>query len=189
MTGNQMNDPGIDRNPFIQRAQTQRVRMRNPRPSDYRLSLDFEYNLEETLRDDDSQMNDERRPLNTRRQEGRSWGSYLSIIIQHFWVTIKLIFTLGGTLGPVGNEQEEFDCGNAIDSDERLLASLDLKKGMKFFKTCTQGRRQKKPILLLVITNPDDESQIDMAVRFVAENPVVFNLIKQKFKLIVIGKD
>jgi len=47
--------------------------------------------------------------------------------------------TLGGTIasaGP-GAELQDFDCGEAIRSDDRLLASLDIDKNKMFFKTCT----------------------------------------------------
>mmetsp|Transcript_976 Transcript_976/g.1750 ORF Transcript_976/g.1750 Transcript_976/m.1750 type:complete len:85 (+) Transcript_976:254-508(+) len=34
---------GIDHDPFLQRAQSQRVRMRNPKAQDYKLTLEFNY--------------------------------------------------------------------------------------------------------------------------------------------------
>jgi hypothetical protein len=51
--------------------------------------------------------------------------------------------------------------------------ALGLKKESVFFKTCARARREKKPVLVCVVQNPDDESQIDMMVRIFAEAPMV----------------
>ena len=40
------------------------------------------------------------------------------------WYTIKYVFTLGGTIAAVGNEQLDFDSGQAILNDDRLLPAL-----------------------------------------------------------------
>jgi hypothetical protein len=58
------------------------------------------------------------------------------MIASHIWITLKMIVTLGGRMAPVGTEQQEFESGQAIDNDDRLLAALDLKRNMRFFKTC-----------------------------------------------------
>ena len=56
-----------------------------------------------------------------------------------------------------GQTQEDFDCGLSVAGDDRLLPSLELDPGQMFFKTITRTRRQKKPMALLVVGNPDDE--------------------------------
>ena len=86
---------GIDQNPFIPRAQSARVRIRNPRPSDYKFSLDFH--------EDPGEDNEESgRPV--RQQPRRTWGQWFSMIVQQVWYTFKLIVTLGGNIAPVGTE-------------------------------------------------------------------------------------
>ena len=81
------------------------------------------------------------------------------------WYTIKTVITLGGYIAPTGYEQQDFGCGMAIYNDERLLAALDIDPEKLFFKSCQKARIEKKPVLLLVITNPDDESQIGMVIQ------------------------
>jgi len=44
------------------------------------------------------------------------------------------------------------------------LAALDIDPEKLFFKSCQKARIEKKPVLLLVLTNPDDESQIGMVI-------------------------
>jgi len=72
------------------------------------------------------------------------------------WATIRWIITLGGSIAPAGSEQLDFGCGEGILNDDRLLPSLDQDKEMMFFKTASKSRKHKKPLLLLVIGNPDD---------------------------------
>lgn len=52
----------------------------------------------------------------------------------------------------------EFGMGDAILNDDRLLPSFELDSDLKFFETILKCRRMKKPLLLLVINNPDDVS-------------------------------
>ncbi len=47
-------------------------------------------------------------------------------IISSIWSTIMWTVTLGGTLAQTGYEQLDFGCGEAVKSDDRLLASLEL---------------------------------------------------------------
>ena len=42
------------------------------------------------------------------------------------WSAIRWTFTFGVSLGSVGNEQIDFDCGPSILNDERILAALEL---------------------------------------------------------------
>lgn len=72
------------------------------------------------------------------------------------WAVIRWIITLGGTIAPENFNQIDFGCGEAIINDDRLLASLNLEQDQLFFKTCGKARKYKKPLLLLVIANPDD---------------------------------
>lgn len=67
------------------------------------------------------------------------------------WSTIKWTFTLGGTITETGDEQADFDAGEAVILDERLLASLNLDEDLMFFNQLIACRGQKKPMLLLVI--------------------------------------
>ena len=137
--------------------------MRNPKPTDYRFSLDFDYGEDMITEGEESdnapeEVMERRRLRNARqRNNHRSFGQYVSLFFLKIWYTIKLIVTLGGSIAPVGTEQQEFDSGEAIINDERLLAALELKQDTKFFKTCTYCRKKKKPFLLLVLTNPDDQ--------------------------------
>ena len=42
------------------------------------------------------------------------------------WSTLRWAFTLGGTIAASGLEQQDFDAGEAILNDDRLLASFEL---------------------------------------------------------------
>ena len=84
--------------------------------------------------------------------------------------------------------QKDFDCGTSIASDERLLPALELDARQMFFKLVTKTRRQKKPLLLLVVSNPDDESQIDSILQILGENaPAALAIIKNNFNLFVVS--
>ena len=72
------------------------------------------------------------------------------------WATFRWIITLGGSIAPAGTEQLDFGCGEGIINDDRLLVSLEQSRDMMFFKTASKSRKHKKPLLLLVIGNPDD---------------------------------
>mmetsp|Transcript_976 Transcript_976/g.1746 ORF Transcript_976/g.1746 Transcript_976/m.1746 type:complete len:426 (+) Transcript_976:527-1804(+) len=119
----------------------------------------------------------------------RSWGEMLSSFLTNIWIVIKTVITLGGNIAPVGNEQQDFGSGEAILNDDRLLASLNARQDMKFFKGCNFCRKKKKPFLLLVITNPDDQQQIDTAIRAIAENQIAIHLITHKYVLMVVSKE
>ena len=67
------------------------------------------------------------------------------------WSAIKWAFTLGGTITAVGPEQQDFDCGEAVINDDRLLASLEISQREKFFKMAMKSRAHKKPMLLCVV--------------------------------------
>ena len=67
------------------------------------------------------------------------------------WTAIKWAFTLGGTITNIGPEQLDFDCGEGILGDDRLLASLELNERDRFFKTAMKSRAHKKPMLLCVV--------------------------------------
>lgn len=77
--------------------------------------------------------------------------------ISTIWSAIKWTLTLGGTIAETGDEQVDFDAGAAILNDDRLLAALELDPRLKFFELCMRSRVQKKPILLVIMTNPEDE--------------------------------
>jgi len=97
---------------------------------------------------------------------------------------------MGGTIAAVGNEQADFDCGAGIANDDRLLAALGLKQDQKFFKECARARRRKKPVLLLVISNPDDQRLIDIALQAFAESsPMIQALLQDTFTLMVTSQE
>ena len=50
-----------------------------------------------------------------------------------------------------GDEQIDFDAGEAVILDERLLASLELDERLMFFEQLIACRGQKKPMMLLVV--------------------------------------
>lgn len=143
--------------PFLRRAATQRLpRLREPRPQDFKFSLDMVYR-------DDLEEGEESRLIRQQAQR-YSLRDYIGYFMNTIWYTIKWTITLGGTLANTGYEQQDFGCGPAIAQDDRLLASLGVDPNQQFFKTCVVSRRQKKPILLVLVNNPDDTSQIDTVI-------------------------
>lgn len=106
------------------------------------------------------------------------------------WSAIKWAFTLGGTISNIGPEQLEFDCGQVILNDDRLLPALELSGREKFFKTCMKSRAHKKPMLLCVINNPEDQSQVDILIQNLVENaPELRGLIQNRFNLFVVSHE
>ena len=51
---------------------------------------------------------------------------YVSYFIPSIWYTIVWTVTLGGNLANTGYEQLDFGCGDAVQNDDRLLASLEV---------------------------------------------------------------
>ena len=106
------------------------------------------------------------------------------------WNALKWAFTLGGTITNIGPEQLDFDCGVAIQNDDRLLASLELNERDRFFKTAMKSRAHKKPMLLLVVQNPEDQAQIDVIIQNLVENsPLMRDLLKNRFNLFVVSHE
>ena len=70
--------------------------------------------------------------------------------------TIRWIVTLGGTIATSGYEQIDFNSGEGVINDDRLLAALGQDRDLQFFKTCERSRKEKKPFLLVLVANPDD---------------------------------
>lgn len=59
-----------------------------------------------------------------------------------------------------------------------------------FFKQVGRARRHKRPILLCVIQNPDDQRQVDLAVQIFAESsPLIQNYVKNKYQFFVTSQD
>lgn len=84
--------------PFLRRAATQRIpRMREPRPQDFKFSLDMVYA-------DDPEEAEEQRLV---RQQAQRYTlrDYIGYFISSIWYTIKWTITLGGTLANTGYEQ------------------------------------------------------------------------------------
>jgi hypothetical protein len=113
---------------------------------------------------------------------------YIGYFINSIWYTIKWTITLGGTLANTGYEQQDFGCGTAIASDDRVLAALEIDPEQLFFKTCIKSRRQKKPLLLILVNNPDDTSQIDVIIQSLVEmGGVAQETIKQRYNLFIVS--
>ena len=114
-----------------------------------------------------------------RLYERQTWGEYL-----YSWVAwgvgpFRWFVTLGGTIATSGYEQQDFDCGDGIKNDDRLLASLGQDKDLLFFKTCEHSRKEKKPFLLVLVANPDDTRQVDIVIQSLAEcDPMTRSMIK-----------
>lgn len=104
--------------------------------------------------------------------------------------TLRWLVTLGGTITTSGYEQEDFDCGDGIKNDDRLLASLGQDKDLLFFKTCERSRKEKKPFLLVLVANPDDTRQVDIVIQSIAEcDPMTHSMIKNQFNLMVVSQE
>ena len=90
----------------------------------------------------------------------------------------------------MGNEQLDFDCGEALQNDERLLAALGIRKSQTFFKTALKARKHKNPVLLLVLTNPDDQLQIDRCIQIFAESsPLIQDMLNTQYDLMVVSME
>ena len=90
---NRQNNMG---DPFLRRAATQRVpRIREPRPQDFKFSLDMVYR-------DDPEEDDSR--LIRQQAQRYSIRDYIGYFISSIWYTIKWTITLGGTLANTGYE-------------------------------------------------------------------------------------
>lgn len=159
--------------------------MRDPMPQDYKFTVECLYPPEEDL----ISPEEAGRPIR-QQQQGRSLRDYVSYFISSIWYTIVWTVTLGGNLANTGYEQLDFGCGAAVQNDDRLLASLEIDPNQEFFKLCTLSRRQKKPILVVLVSNPDDESQVDLAIQSLVENSqLTQDLIKQRFNLFVVSQE
>ena len=72
---------------------------------------------------------------------------------------------------------DDFNGGPGITYNERLLPSFGMSpntdsytnKDLYFFKMLGKSRQAKKPVLLILIEDPSDESQIDVLVRSLIE--------------------
>ncbi len=138
--GGPMGDPFIHQR---QRAQTARLPRIQIRPCDYKLQIDTPY--------DDGEI-----PADDQIRQRRTWSESIWNLLSSGWATIRWIITLGGQIAPSGQEQLEFGCGEAVLNDDRLLVSIGQNREMKFFKAAAKSRAHKKPMLLLVMGNPDD---------------------------------
>ena len=120
----------------------------------------------------------------------RTWSQYFGGIFFSVWSAIKWAFTLGGTITSVGPEQQDFDCGQEILNDDRLLACLEISDRQRFFKLCMSSRAHKKPMLLCVVQNPEDEAQVDMIIQNLVENSeLTREILKSKFNLFVVSHE
>lgn len=122
-----------------------------PRPYDWRFEIEIPYDTaeEEALS----------RQMEVRvRRNDPGLLDRISEFFNQLWSAFKWALTLGGNITETGDEQQEFDAGDAVKNDERLLAALEIDPQLKFFENCMRSRGQKKLILLVVMTNPEDES-------------------------------
>lgn len=111
-------------------------------------------------------------------------------MVVSLWNALKWAFTLGGTITSVGPEQLDFDSGPGIINDDRLLASLELSQRDRFFKTAMKSRVHKRPMLLMVIQNPEDQSQVDLIIQNLVENsPMTRELLKDRFNLFLVSHE
>lgn len=106
------------------------------------------------------------------------------------WSAIKWAFTLGGTITSIGPDQQDFDCGQSILNDDRLLAALEMSGRERFFKTCMKSRAHKKPMLLCVVNNPEDQQQVDLLIQNLVENsPDLRDMVQGRFNLFVVSQE
>ena len=151
-----------------------------PRPQDYTFSVDISY--------EDDPADENRQARLQVQYQRQSWREYIASLLSSVWSTLRWTITLGGTIAAAGTEQLEFGMGDAILNDDRLIPSLELDGESEFFKTILKCRRSKKPMLMLVIQNPDDESQVDLVIQSLIENsPMSFEMIKSKYVLFVVS--
>lgn len=61
----------------------------------------------------------------------------------------------------------DFDSGPEISRNDRLFAIFG--ESGKFFKTCYKSRKAKKPLLLVVVHNPEQGSSYDLIVQNLCE--------------------
>ena len=95
-------------------------RRREIKPTDYAITIDAPYDDGEI----DQATYQRQLDIAQRIYERQTWGEYL-----YSWVTwgvgpFRWFVTLGGTIATSGYEQEDFDCGDGVKNDDRLLASL-----------------------------------------------------------------
>jgi hypothetical protein len=162
-------------------------RPREPRPQDWKFTINQPY--------DDPQAEEGQAAYDRRRQvrqiqQRQSWREYFGSWLSSIWMTCRWALSLGGTIAPTGAEQQDFDCGEAVANDDRLLASFELGRDQQFFQTVLHSRMKKLPMLMLVVGNPDDQAQIDMIIRsFCEANDLTRQLLAQKFTFFVVSQD
>ena len=62
-----------------------------------------------------------------------TWSEYFGSMIYSVWSYIRWAVTLGGTLAPTGMEQVDFDAGDAVVNDARIMPMLEIEKDAMFF--------------------------------------------------------
>jgi hypothetical protein len=95
---------------------------RQVRPQDFKITLDFEYDEAELAEAENPNPNNQQVQV-----PRRTWRQYIGSILSSIWFGVRYIFTIGGSIANVGNEQQDFDCGQALANDERLLPALGLR--------------------------------------------------------------
>ena len=123
------NDPFISDDGARPISHSQRLppRPRAPRPRDFRFNIDIPYdNPLEQQEGENRQRRGQAEGQIRERQQQRTWGQLFQYAMEQIWFAIKYAFTLGGSLGNTGLEQQDFGCGPAVSNDDRLLAALDL---------------------------------------------------------------
>ena len=86
--------------------------------------------------------------------------------------------------------QADFSGGPGVIYNDRLIAAFAIDtKYMSFFRMCTLSRQEKKPILLFLVENPCDDTQIDFLITNLLEkDPRLANMVIESYNLIFMQK-
>lgn len=76
-----------------------RIKFRTFQPSDYTLTLDFEYPPQEMMT-----FEERRFEMQNQLRARQSWGEYLSSWLDWTYTGIKFVITLGGSVATYGGE-------------------------------------------------------------------------------------
>ena len=81
----------------------------------------------------------------------------------------------------------DFDSGPEISRNDRLFAIFG--ESGKFFKMCYKSRKAKKPVLLVVVHNPELGSSYDIIVQNLCEKShEIYQTICDKFSIFFISR-
>lgn len=81
----------------------------------------------------------------------------------------------------------DFDAGPEISRNDRLFAVFG--ESGKFFKMCYKSRKMKKPMLLVVIHNPESSVSYDILVQNLCEKSnEIYSTICNKYNIFFVSR-